>query len=235
MKRLNGLIVSSILATSVLTGCGSQVAPILNDSISTPVQNVTTQSLEGLKDYYKFLIKKTFEKLDANKDGFISKTEFGVANADQAKLFDQVDLDKDGKISVKELRDKRNFLRAEKNLRTLVKKSFDGVDTDKNRLISKPEFFTYMQVPVTKPPLSAVIVFNVSDKNLDGNMTFSEYEDYIYEGLKASADTPSAPQPANPAPVQPGEPAGPAPVPGEPAGPAPVQPGEPAGPAPVQP
>jgi Ca2+-binding EF-hand superfamily protein len=233
MKRLNGLLLSGVLMTSVLTGCGSQVAPILTDNITAPAQNVTTQSLEGLKDYYKFFIKKTFDKLDSNKDGFINKSEFGAtSDPTQAKVFTQLDLDKDGKISLKELRDKRNFLLAERNLRSMVNKSFNGVDTDKNKLISKPEFFTYMQVPVTNPPLSAVIVFNVSDKNLDGNLTFSEYEDYIYEGLKASDSTPGS-QPANPvppssAPVQPpSDPAGPAPVPADPAGPAPVQSAQP--------
>ena len=96
-------------------------------------------------------IKSAFQKMDVDKDGFVSSSEM---QAYQAEQFKELDKDKNGSISVDELEaDKtKMFQKADKNM--------DGKVSSEESGLQFKEYFQQM------------------DKNQDGKVSEAEYTDY---------------------------------------------------------
>ncbi|MFN8670925.1 MAG: EF-hand domain-containing protein [Candidatus Sericytochromatia bacterium] len=189
MKKI---IITALLALSVFPACNSK--PAIQD-ISETQQNVNIQSNQGANSYVEKYIKFTFDYSDKNKDGAISLDE--IANE---TYFNSIDKNKDGKILINEFEKaakegsvNKEFFRnslvniANKTLNLEVfkyseqKKTYEGS-------ITKEQFIFYVNNIMsnyTKEPLS---IFYISDKNNDGKINFSEFEDAMFGLAKSFLD-----------------------------------------------
>jgi Ca2+-binding EF-hand superfamily protein len=98
------------------------------------------------KKEYTDAVSKSFDKLDKNRDGYLSREEFkatGIPNSN--KLFDELDTNKDGRIS------KDEFIKGAEKHFTIMDKNADG-------FIDRNEFNLYggregsrKEPPIIKP------------------------------------------------------------------------------------
>ena len=80
-------------------------------------------------------LAKNFDRLDTNKDGFISRDELQAARKHrQAAMFKKIDTDGDGRIS-----------RQEAASRPMLSKHFDQIDTNKDGYLSRDELIAARQ------------------------------------------------------------------------------------------
>ena len=125
----------------VMLGCMN----VLADQINVVAGPINLQAMRG-----------EFQKIDTNKDGFISPEEM---QAYEAKRFNELDKDKNGVLDAGELKaDKTGmFKNADKNKDGKVdqnestsqfKEYFKNMDSDKNGRVSEEEFKTYNPVVI---------------------------------------------------------------------------------------
>jgi Ca2+-binding EF-hand superfamily protein len=212
MKKLSGLL-GSIFAISLLAGCNSQAVNQFPLEQVAPTQQVSAMSEQGLIQVNRYIGKFYFTALDANKDGFLSLAEYNKSNIstanDMSVRFKKVDKNSDKKISIDEMMNNRkNFLPeifGKDNLRNMARTSFDFFNTDKDDVISHDEF---LKIPTGAPTNSQRmakadnngmqitlssdmqvllnVMFNLSDLNKNNELSFSEFEDFIYSGIKGN-------------------------------------------------
>jgi len=120
--------------------------------------------------------------------------------------FAAVDKNKDTRISMQEAQKEPIYFlgRSKDNLRDMAEFSFAMADANKDKKVSKEEFQRF-----SGNNNSLLVTFYSSDKNKDGFLKFSEYEDMLYAVVKFYANNPTQPQ-------HPGEPVSPNPGQGEP-------------------
>jgi Ca2+-binding EF-hand superfamily protein len=98
------------------------------------------------KKEYTDAVSKSFDKLDKNKDGYLSREEFkatSIPNTDE--LFDQLDKDKDGRIS------KDEYVKGAEKHFTIIDKNADGlIDKNEFNLYEAKEGFQ-KEPPIIKP------------------------------------------------------------------------------------
>jgi len=99
-------------------------------------------------------IKADFQKIDTNKDGFITSDEL---QAHQTKQFNKLDKNKNGIIEKSELKDDESkmFEKADKNNDNQISQKeafenfndyFNSMDADKDRRVSESEFEQYWPI-----------------------------------------------------------------------------------------
>jgi Ca2+-binding EF-hand superfamily protein len=200
MKKFVIIPLSAFLL-AVLPSCGSQEI-IQNPVLINQPQTVNVLSDEGLIAVNKSIGQLFFDKLDVNKDLFVSFTEYKKMQInDLESRFKSVDKNSDGKISNDEmLRNRKNFLPDIYNKETLkyfAKSAFDTLNTDKNATLSLDEFImfgvgrlSFHSEPKPVPPEVRefnTTLFTTLDLNYDENLTLSEFEDFIFAQMKAKA------------------------------------------------
>ena len=194
MKK-NKLALVTVLAGAVLSGCGTSptmqtFSPMNQISQGQPSSQVQAQSLSGTNSFYKFAVQANFTMKDSNKDGFLSLDEFKkfspleifdvVPNAsDSAKKFEKMDSNKDKKLSFAEVKDSKYFLASKDDIKAWAKEGCRITDGNQDKYVSRDEF-------LKKFPSNTLSQFISSDKNKDGKLNYSEYEDCLYAYFESS-------------------------------------------------
>lgn len=107
--------------------------------------------------------EKWFEKMDTNKDGFLTLEEHEAHNDDR---FQKIDADQDGYITEEEFTNhllERNRKRIQKN----AVRHFSRTDKNNDKKVSQEEFDYQKQTR-----------FRDADKNNDGKLTVDELKEY---------------------------------------------------------
>ncbi|GIW22007.1 MAG: hypothetical protein KatS3mg068_1014 [Candidatus Sericytochromatia bacterium] len=117
--------------------------------------------------------------------------------------FAAVDKNKDTKISLQEAQKEPIYFlgRTKDNLRDMADFSFTMADANKDKKVSRDEFQRF-----SVNNNSLLVTFYSSDKNKDGVLKFSEYEDMLYAVIKFYANNPVQSSPVQPEPTQPSQP-----------------------------
>lgn len=112
--------------------------------------------------------------------------------------FAAVDKNKDLKVSLQEAQKQPIYFlgKTKDNLRDNSNFSFTLTDTNKDKKISKEEFISFASVNS-----QLLALFYSSDKNKNGTLSFSEYEDMLYAVLKFYASNPVPNEPPQQAPA----------------------------------
>jgi Ca2+-binding EF-hand superfamily protein len=236
MRKAAAVLLGTILGISFLTGCGSQSFDNIPLQAITPDQSVSAQSTKGLNAYVEFNISQLFNFVDADKDGYVNFQEFYPlyqvpsvpanpapasdaeakiirSTADQPQLdgkarFAKIDRNRDGKISKTEAKNNLKYFMSmdKKQFRESAKSAFSQYNTDKNNVVSKAEYDVYLQGAPYELRVQLSGLFFTSDKNKNGALTFSEYEDLFYAQSQAYMSEPMDPMPLPPADPDPNQP-----------------------------
>lgn len=191
MKR----ILPSLLALTLLAGCGVSQAPMARAIKPGAVSSLSKAGAEkGVRAAFKF----SFAALDADKNGSLSLEELPLPEgapvdpvaARQAELA-RLDVNKDNKVSLREFSRPELVQPAVQRFRNMVGQTFAQLDANGDRMLSPEE--------ATRLPAA----FEEVDRNKNGKLTLSEYEDALatFYGQTGSVDfNPPAPEPATPDP-----------------------------------
>lgn len=195
------------LSVIVLSSCSSTQSI---QEVKDIQQEVKIQSNTGVTNYVNGIIKIHFDEVDKNKDSFLSINEYP-----DNKQFDEIDTDKDKKISGEEYQKycDGHYISKE-GIRTSIVTSLkyfnvtDNVFTKTNTgtytgFMTKEQFLKYAKSSfLTKEEFS---IFYVADKNNDGKLSFTEFEDCVYAiskgNLEASHNIVPAPPQISPEPI----------------------------------
>jgi Ca2+-binding EF-hand superfamily protein len=113
--------------------------------------------------------ERTFERLDANKDGELAVDELGSRSE---RRFMLLDADKDGKVTRAELEDWLNRLAARR-----IDRILEHMDANKDAAVSQDELHGYI----------ASLVF-AADTDKSGGVTLQEARDYHVAKRNARAE-----------------------------------------------
>lgn len=204
----------ALLAICILPACNSKQG-MQDVQENTIQQEVNAQSNSGANSYIEKYLNYLFDSTDKNKDGFLSRTELP-----NDSYFTLMDKNKDGKISKDEFKKgaKEGGIKKEAFRDSLVrvvhqvlslevfkysaiKKTYEGV-------VTKEQFIKITSNLIPNYNKEFTSIFYVGDKNNDGKLNFSEFEDAMFGLSKSMIDisnsvTPTPPTPSTyPDPVQ---------------------------------
>jgi Ca2+-binding EF-hand superfamily protein len=189
MQKFGFFVLISVLSFSGLSGCGNDQSITMPVENFVPQQSVTVQSNQGLKSFTDYLVKDTFNISDENNDGFLTLQELlpNEYGQDTAKTFARLDKNRDSRLSFSEVKQNpKEFLgRNAADFRKTAKENFVLHDKDKNNLISRDEFINYSPDLTGELKTKQIALFLTGDKNRNGTLTFSEYEDLSYNLTQA--------------------------------------------------
>jgi Ca2+-binding EF-hand superfamily protein len=154
-----------------------------------------TDSSENYMNFYLKMTEKVFSTLDRNRDGFLDLNEYMFLSKYKEILrssFGEMDENKDRKISLNEAKKFSVTFLGTSNISTLdyelgmtknVTSFFNKTDVNKDGYIDKKDelniFITESYVFKDKPAL-VNSQFNISDKNKDNKLTYTEFEDLYH-------------------------------------------------------
>ncbi|MEB3195918.1 MAG: EF-hand domain-containing protein [Candidatus Sericytochromatia bacterium] len=177
--------ITAFITLVTLTGCGLQP---YSSSASTRVGMVRSQSLAGATKGVRAMYLAAFKSADKDENGYLTIQEMmpALPNPPQfapnetlkaAKaLFDSLDLNKDGKIRFREFTAPPVMKAAVTVFRHEVGKTFAALDLNGDRLLEASE--------LAKSP----VVLASGDKNQNGSLTLSEFEDAFAATLGQGAE-----------------------------------------------
>lgn len=135
---------------------------------------------------------------------------------DATERFKKMDKNKDGKLSFTEVKNASLYFTSfqKTSLKANAKGAFEMFDKDKNKSISRDEFMAINMTNDQAGKMVQGMLFISADKNNNGSLGFSEFEDVFYNSIRAyfagTPNTPSpAPQPVEPPPAPPADPVAP--------------------------
>lgn len=140
--------------------------------------------------------------------------------ADPTARFSKMDKNKNGKLTSSEVSALPSyFLPAQKTaLRKAAKTQFDMFDSNKNKALSRDEFFKINMAGDSQAALNLQgMLFVTADVNNNGSLGFSEFEDIVYSSLRSYLS--GTPNTSTPTPVAPPSEQPPQDIPSEPAPP----------------
>ena len=113
--------------------------------------------------------RTTFENVDTNGDGVISKAEFDAYFAKQNnKCLREMDPNKEGRVTPDEMQDAPKGGRKQNHAATFLEQRFNAADTNHDGVLDREE-------ANAMPTLKAY--FDQVDANKDGKVTLKEYLD----------------------------------------------------------
>jgi len=223
-------LLTAALACAILSGCGSMGSPLA----AKRTGSIQAQSATGVAKGVRATIRGAFKTADKNANGWLSLAEYAetqpLATRPNAQAgFDALDVNKDKKVRWTEYLVSQNLPQLVTFVRYEAGKSFALLDKNGDKVLVETEL------------VSPLVTMAAADKNKNGKLTPSEFEDAFAAAMAAGPDPvePPAPAPApggdQPAPAPGGDQPAPAPAPGgdvpavEPTEPTqPVEPTEPA-------
>lgn len=184
------------LALISLSACGQVPAQPLQ-SLSQPIRSMASQSQpagqirsNAVLDKVSIQFRKImFPDMDQNKDGFLQRNEVSFQEPGD---FDKFDVNRDAKISLAEFQNPRINVRAtfsRDDLRSWIRSFWNRINPYQTPTINFERFYAQYE-PSPVPPGSqapqseaelrqrVMLIFNQADKNLDRQLSLSEYEDY---------------------------------------------------------
>ncbi|MEB3328762.1 MAG: EF-hand domain-containing protein [Candidatus Sericytochromatia bacterium] len=209
-------LIAAVVAAAWLGGCGVGVGPGPAKGRSG---QVGTNSYQGAARGVRAMYLAAFKSADKDENGYLTLQEMmpalpahiGLAPTEPARaakaLFDALDLNKDGKVRFREFTNPQVLQAAIATFRHEVGKTFASLDRNGDRVLIEAEL---VKTPVT---------LEAADRNRDGKLTISEFEDAFAATLGQGPEPGEPPTAEPPAPAEPGgeEPPAAAPaVPGTP-------------------
>lgn len=235
MKKLI-LTCALTLLSGGLSACNTRNAPttlaVVSQSVSPSVVGTfSNKVLDAVAVRARFIM---FQNNDGNRDGFLTANEL-MYGYDPNRIFAKIDTNKDGRVSLTEFQKytpasaTESYFPTRDMLRQQATIMWNMINKDDNQYLMQDEveiFFSNssMPVPITPPPASypgdsygngnggygtgagygvpydnrqalqqAIQFFVQADVNLDQKLTFSEYEDGYARNLLASFSQPSQP------------------------------------------
>jgi Ca2+-binding EF-hand superfamily protein len=196
------MVIAAVVAASWLAGCGVGLGPV---AVKGRAGQVGLSSYQGAAKGVRAMYLAAFKSADKDENGFLTlqemmpamPTQIGLAPTEPAKaakaLFDALDLNKDGKIRFREFTSPQVLQAAIATFRHEVGKTFAALDRNGDRVLSEAEL---AKTPVT---------IEAADRNKDGKLTISEFEDAFAATLGQGAEPvdPPAAEPPAPAPADP--------------------------------
>lgn len=185
-----------LLAIAMLPACNSRQAT--QELVELPQQQeVKAQSNQGANTYIEKYMRTMFDSLDRNKDGAITIDELPTTDDNNHTQFSSLDKNKDGKLSLDEFR--KSFKAQESMNKDKIRESLagtantvSGMDIFKYSTLKRTydgfmtkEQFVKVSPYLTSEPLG---VFYIADKNNDGKLNFSEFEDCVFGLMKGKLD-----------------------------------------------
>lgn len=185
-------------AAGAILGAGSSFAFAAPQAAAAPAGRPGMMMKTETRTEVPAHVQKMFARLDANKDGFITKQEADAARGQMAakiakaakrfdgnKMFDRLDTNKDGKITPAEADAVRNARAAAKGGQSAKgggsARLFARLDTNKDGSITRAEFdaaASRMNARLEKAALGRGNMgerfFEAADANKDGKVTLAE-------------------------------------------------------------
>lgn len=239
MKKSLSTLLTALFSTSLLVGCGQALntnSPQLAQnqmrraSSQRRVATFRKRSPQGLKVAALRLRELAFAAMDQNKDNQLDVNEFypGIQH------FVKVDMNRDGKIDRNEAVNGADFGNAirqnPEHLRAAAKMSWDYVNKNKDKFVTKEELLATLNPPTPEPPpadgsrnftpgypnnsssdlyqlkVELSKAFNYNDRDYNQKLDFSEFEDMIafstvsHNEIPAPAPKPDPAPPTKPTP-----------------------------------
>jgi len=194
-------LIAAVLAASWLGGCGVGLGPV---AMKGRPGAVRAQSYQGAAKGVRAMYLAAFKSADKDENGYLTlqemmpamPTQVGLAPTEPAKaakaLFDALDLNKDGKIRFREFTNPAVLQAAIATFRHEVGKAFAALDRNGDRVLIEAEL---AKAPVT---------LEAGDRNKDGKLTISEFEDAFAAALGQGAEPVDPPAAEPPTPAEPG-------------------------------
>lgn len=191
---------TAVVAASLLSACGVTAGPALNKARSAAM---TAKSYAGAAKGVRAMYLAAFKSADKDENGYLTlqemmpalPTQVGQAPTEPARaakaLFDSLDLNKDGKIRFREFSAPPVLKAAVEVFRHQVGKTFAALDLNGDRVLVEAEL------------AKSAITVDSGDRNKDGKLTISEFEDAF------AATLGQGPEPVDPPSVEPPVPADP--------------------------
>jgi hypothetical protein len=212
MKKSIVMLTLGLFTTSVLTACGSNSAPLLNDMqlVDQQQQQADAESILGVAKEIKNSSTLAFKELDKNSDKMITPEEYGVGTPDSAKAFYAIDHNHDGKIVLNEFTP--GFL-SKIGLTFRLTSAADGLfkllDKSKDKLVSKEELTSGL---VSQAFLNEFDKYDVKGKSLfhndaKGYLSKTEFENLFAHVAVSNIKNTTGTTPADPNPAPPASPA----------------------------
>jgi len=185
MKNYSIFLISALFSVNLLA-CSVQ------DNISLPISNIensqnqiSTMSAKGLDDYMSFQTKFLFDKMDKNKNRYISKTEY----VEYFKATLPPSLVQDPQVEEPQIENNNTSIYSKSNDKVIsadpekrfssVDKNNDGRVTLKEARESVSNFLGTSKVDVRK---NVSLMFSYMDKNQNKNLSKQEFM-IQFEGL----------------------------------------------------
>lgn len=194
-------ILVAVVMASMLSACGVAMGPT---APKARVGAIGAQSYAGAAKGVRAMYLAAFKAADKDESGFLTlqemmpalPTQVGQAPTEPAKaakaLFDSLDLNKDGKIRFREFSAPPVLKAAVEVFRHQVGKTFAALDLNGDRVLVEAE--------LAKSPITV----EAGDRNKDGKLTISEFEDAFAATLGQGPEPVDPPAAEPPAPAQPG-------------------------------
>ena len=174
--RLTHKVLSLLVLGSVVVTTGCQVQPIAGAAALAPVARA--QSLEGVTMGYRQVAQQMFDDMDGNKDDVLDQKELASFKAKGGETAQILISDKnfDGKVSRDEFMDPKYVALIVDQIRYQMGGMFGALDRDGDG------FLTADELVVAKGPVTNDLVRKF-DRNSNGKLGLSEFEDLIWVEL----------------------------------------------------
>lgn len=156
--------VLSVLALTMLAGCGVGVGPTVTNKVPS-FSALSKESFAKLIDMTRYFVKTKFDEADLDKSGFLTREEAMPSGATyvlgQTRLgaFEVIDANQDGKLVFGELATEAVLKDIAQNLHAQLVTLFTSQDRDSDMVLKGAEIPT------------------AYDLNRNGQVTFSEFEE----------------------------------------------------------